>query len=396
MRSLVLIGSALLCCTILPAAAQDKNPVPVEQTMVSNTFRPRRVDATPDRMKQLQVPDGFTLSIFASGTGNPRMMKVMPDGTVYVTDRNNGRLLMLKDRDGDGRSDRTDTLLEMEHLHGIDYFKGKLYLATVKSIYTAELRKDGALGAMIPIISDLPDAGQHHNRTIKFGPDTMMYLSVGSTCNSCEETNREAACLLVCKPDGTGRRIYSKGLRNTIGFDWHPATGMLWGWDNGIDQLGDTVGKEELNLLVDGADYGWPYIYEKGKFEIHHDPKNSTHAEYVKKTSFPHLLFDAHGASMEFFFYTGKQFPARYRNGGFVAMRGSWNRKDPVGYKVLYVSYDRLGMPVATETFLSGFLTDGNTSEFGRPVGLAQYTDGSLLVSDDVNGVIYRISYGRR
>lgn len=384
----------MLCFLIIPfTRAQDDNRVPIEQTTVSNIFRPRRVEATADRIGNLRVPTGFRIEIFAEGTGNPRMMEVMKDGTVYVTDRNNGRLLMLRDTDGDGKADVKKVLLEMEHLHGIDFFRNRLYLATVKHIYTAELNSDGTLGKMIPIVSDLPDAGQHHNRTLKFGPDTMMYISIGSTCNSCEETNKEAATMLQARPDGTGRRIYSKGLRNTIGFDWHPVTHELWGWDNGTDHLGDTIGKEELNHLQYGGDYGWPFVFEKGLFDRHHDPKNMTHEEYSAKTVFPSLLYYAHGASMEFIFYTGAQFPQAYRNGAFVAMRGSWNRQQPVGYRVLFVRFDNSGKPVAAEDFMYGFLTDNNTSEFGRPVGLAQYTDGSLLVTDDVNGLIYRIIY---
>lgn len=288
----------------IATAAQDKNPEPIVLSNTSNVFRPRRVDATPDRMNNLKVPDGFKVEVFAQGTGYPRMMKVMPDGSVYVTDRNNGILMLLTDRDKNGKIDKIDTLIQLEHLHGIDLFKGKLYLVTVKDVYRVDLKQDGSLGNIKPIITDLPDAGQHHNRTLKFGPDTMMYISAGSTCNICEETNKEAATIMRCRPDGSERIIYSSGLRNTIGFDWHPKTKEMWGWDNGMDQLGDTVSKEELNQLKEGADYGWPFIYEKGKFERHYDPKNSTHEEYVKKTTFPDILYKAHAASMEFIFYS--------------------------------------------------------------------------------------------
>jgi len=286
-----------------------------------------------------------------------------------------------------------DTLMEMEHTHGVDYFNGKLYIVTEKHVYAAELKSDGKLGKTIPIISDLPDAGQHHNRTLKIGPDTMMYISVGSTCNSCLETNNEAATMLIAKPDGTGRRIYSKGLRNTIGFDWHPGTRQLWGWDNGTDHLGDDEGREELNQLKDGGNYGWPFIYEKGKFVMHHEPRELTHEQYAAKTLFPDLLYDAHAASMDFIFYTGNTFPASYTNSGFVAMRGSWNRKQLSGSEVLHVRFDKNGKPTSIEKFLTGFIVGQGTARFGRPVGLAQYIDGSLLVTDDVNGIIYRISY---
>jgi glucose/arabinose dehydrogenase len=260
-------------------------------------------------------------------------------------------------------------------------------------VYTAELNKDGTLGKIKPIITDLPDAGQHHNRTLKFGPDSMLYISIGSTCNTCNETTKESATMLQMKPDGSRRRIYCKGLRNTIGFDWNPITQELWGWDNGVDHQGDTISKEEFNKLTDGGDYGWPYIYEKGFFDRHHDPKGMTHEEYASKTTYPVLTYDAHAASMEFMFYKGTQFPEEYRNDGFIAFRGSWNRRQPAGYNIVRVHFNKAGQPVSLENFFYGFLIENSTAEFGRPVGIAQYIDGSLLVSDDTNGVIYRITY---
>jgi glucose/arabinose dehydrogenase len=387
--------TAIFVLQSLCAFSQDKNLVPVEGETVSHIFRPRREPVTAERVKGLTVPTGFEVSVFADGMGNPRIMRVTDEGKVYVTDRNNGRLMLLQDTDKDGKADSSKVLLEMEHIHGIDFYDRKLYVATIKEIYKANIKADGSLGFMKPIITDLPDAGQHHNRTVRFSRDSMMYISVGSTCNSCEETNKEAASMLVARPDGTGRRVYAKGLRNTIGFDWHPLTNELWGWDNGMDHLGDDEGKEELNHLIDNGNYGWPFIYEKKKYDRHHDPPTMTHKAYAEKCVDPTLLFDAHGASMEFIFYTGKQFPSKYKNGGFVAMRGSWNRQNPAGYRVLFVQFDDKGNAVKTEDFFHGFLVDNNKGEFGRPVGLAQYVDGSLLVSDDVNGVIYRISWSK-
>jgi glucose/arabinose dehydrogenase len=377
------------------AAAQDSNYVVVSGSAVTSIYRPRLMEVTEERIRQLRLPSGFSISVFAEGLGHPRMMKVMPDGTVYVTDRTNGKLMMVRDANGDGKADMSRVLLQMDHLHGLDVFKGKLYLVAVKEIYEVELKVDGMLGKMKTIVSDLPDAGQHHNRTLKFGPDSMLYVSIGSTCNSCNETSDESAAMIRMSADGSNRKVYSKGLRNTIGFDWHPETRQLWGWDNGMDHLGDTIGREELNLLTDSGNYGWPYVYEKGLFEMHHSPRGETHEAYDAKTIHPVLLYDAHAASMEYMFYKGTMFPSLYFQSGFVAMHGSWNSSHPVGHNIVRVIYDKGGNPVGMEEFLSGFLVDNGTGRFGRPVGIAQYTDGSLLVSDDLNGIIYRITYNR-
>jgi glucose/arabinose dehydrogenase len=392
---LQLLKAALISAALFPfiSSAQDSNKVVIVESTVSNTFRAKHADVTPERIKGLKVPPGFKVSVFAEGTGHPRMMEVMPDGTVYVTDRNDGKLLMLKDNNKDGKADVNKVLWQIDHLHGIDYYRGMLYLVAVKEIYTVEVNKDGTLGKFKVLLSDLPDAGQHHNRTLKFGPDSLLYVSIGSTCNICNESTKESATMIRMQPDGSNREIFCKGLRNTIGFDWNPQTKQLWGWDNGMDDLGDTIGKEEFNMLVDSGDYGWPYIFEKGMFAMRHSPRDKTHKEYDAKTIHPTLLYDAHAASMEFMFYKGTQFPAEYRNNGFVAMRGSWNREKPSGHKVLRVKFDASGNAIGLEDFLSGFLVDDNTARFGRPVGIAQYIDGSLLISDDFNGMIYRVSY---
>ncbi len=195
------------------------------------------------------------------------------------------------------------------------------------------------------------------------------------------------------KPDGTGQQIFAKGLRNTIGFAFHPQTRELYGFDHGIDWLGDTGQREEFNLIREGAHYGWPYVYENGKANPADEPPgDTTHAEYAKKTTFPVLTYDAHSAPMAMVFYTGNAFPEAYRNSAFVALHGSWNRKEPSGYKVVRVRFEN-GKPAAIEDFLTGFLTESKREQFGRVCGIAQHPDGSLLISDDDNGVLYRVAY---
>ena len=247
------------------------------------------------------------------------------------------------------------------------------------------------------LINNLPDGGQHPNRTIAFGPDGMLYITVGSTCNACDEPNDEHATILRSQPDGSNRTIYAEGLRNTIGFGWHPQTRELWGMDHGSDWRGNDQPPEELNRIQQGEHFGWPFCWGDRRPDVYlsAEPKGTTKEEFCAKTQPPVLTYTAHSAPLGMVFYTGSQFPQEYRGDAFVTMRGSWNRNPPVGYKVVRVRYQN-GKPVAIEDFITGFLNEKRTAQFGRPVGIAVAPDGSLLFTDDTNGVIYRMSYTAR
>ena len=356
-------------------------------------FKPAVVPATEERVQQLRVPERFTVEKFAEDLGKPRIIKASDAGHIYASDREAGIVMLLEDTDGDGTADRKETVATIEQAHGLAIHDDKLYIVSVREIYSAEINPDGTLTEPVLLTDRLPDGGQHPNRTIAFGPGGKMYVSVGSTCNACPESNPMNATILQANADGSALKIFAKGLRNTIGFDWHPETGELWGMDHGIDWLGDEEQKEELNLLVEGADYGWPYIYDDGKYNpSDRPPGDTTYQEYLAKTNLPELLYTAHAAPLEMVFYTGTQFPETYQGDAFVAFRGSWNRSTPVGYKVARLRFED-GKPVGFEDFLTGFLVNNNTAHFARLVGLAVLPDGSLLVSDDTNGVIYRIRY---
>jgi glucose/arabinose dehydrogenase len=314
-------------------------------------------------------------------------------GHVYASDREAGIVMMLRDTDGDGKADEKKTVANIKQVHGLYIHKNRMYMVAVKQVYVADIQPDGSLGQPSMLISDLPDGGQHPNRTLAFGPDEKMYLSVGSTCNSCPEPNPENATMLRAEEDGSNRKVFAKGLRNTIGFGWHPQTKQLWGMDHGIDWLGDDEQKEELNVITQNADYGWPYIYGEGKYNPGDRPKgDTTYQQYLSKTTLPMLTYQAHSAPMAMAFYTGSQFPAEYRNDAFVAMRGSWNRSSPVGYKIVRIHFEE-GKPVRFEDFVTGFTIEDNKSHFGRLAGLTVHKDGSLLFSDDTNGVIYQVTY---
>ncbi|RYE73819.1 MAG: sorbosone dehydrogenase family protein, partial [Myxococcales bacterium] len=297
---------------------------------------------------------------------------------------------------------------DFKSLHGIALSADakSLYLATPTSLYSATINADGTLATPVAITTDLPDGGQHGKRTMRLIPGTSQLLfSVGSSCDLCAETNPEHATLLVIDPTKgpqtkKDRTIFATHLRNTLGFDWYPgASGELWGMDHGSDHHGDALPPEELNRLQQGKNYGWPYAYSSSDGEraidpIMDDPPNSTKEAFAATTEPAVKVYQAHSAPIDFVFYTGTQFPTEYRHDAFVAMRGSWNAADPVGYKIVRVLFDdATRQPTGFEDFVTGWLLEEGKAEFGRPSGLAQLPDGSLLMSEDDNGMIYRIAY---
>ncbi len=387
-----------LVCTLIPTSGlTQESKQTTDVAILAHVLKPQKLDATPERIRALKLPAGFRISVYADGLGKPRMLAVADDGTVYVTRREPGDIWMLKDEDRDGRAEVKQRLLERRDLHGIALSGDQVFLATSKEVLQATRKKDGRFGPVKTLATDLPAGGQHNNRTLSVGPDGKLYVSIGSTCNACDETTPESATLVQFHQDGSGRRIYAKGLRNTIGFAWHPRTRALWGMDHGIDWLGDNVQKEELNLIEDGKQYGWPYVFADAKANPAREPPGGlSHAQWAQRSQNPVLMHTAHSAPMQMAFYTGQQFPKAYQDGAFLALHGSWNRKPPSGYEVAFIRFDEAGKPTAFEPFLSGFLEATGTGEFahfGRPCGIALTPDGSLLVSDDANGMIYRVEY---
>lgn len=392
MKTTTFLIAATALMAISPVFSQVNEPTRI--TVEGNVFRPAQVEATDVRVMQLRIPYGFAITKFAENLGKPRMLAVAPNGDVYVSDRDAGTVTLLRDSDNTGEADTVQIVARQPDLHGLAIQDGRLYIANIRELFVADIQPDGTLSELKTLYNDLPDAGQHPNRTIEFGPDGRLYLSVGSTCNACNEPNPENATLLQIDTDGSGRRIFAKGLRNTIGFDWHPTTQKLFGFDHGADWLGDEQPREELNELKDGADYGWPWVYEDRRFNrTIEPPPGQTFEGYAATTTSPLLLYTAHAAPLDMIFYTGNQFPEEYRNDAFVTMRGSWNRAEPAGYKVVRVRFDNQGRPVRVEDFVSSWLVNNNQAHFGRIAGIVQHTDGSLLVADDANGVIYRIAY---
>jgi glucose/arabinose dehydrogenase len=390
----IFIGCTLLIGMALPASSQQPQQQQIER-MEGYLATPQQLKFDESLLKQLNLPAGFEINVFAKDLGNPRNLAIAPDGTIYVTRREEGDILALRDSNKDGRADTQQTVASgFPYANGITIRQNRLYFVTDRELYVADLRPGGKISKPQQLIGDLPDGGQHPNRTLAFGPDGALYVSVGSSCNACDESNEEHATMLRVQPDGSKRTIFARGLRNTIPFGWHPQTGEFWGLDHGTDWRGNDQPPEELNLIQAGQHYGWPFCWGDRQPDVYlsADPEGTTKKEFCAKTEPPVLTYTAHSAPLAMVFYTASQFPAEYRNDAFVTMRGSWNRNPPVGYKVVRLRYEN-GKPVAFEDFITGFLDDKKLTQFGRPVGIATAPDGSLLFTDDTNGVIYRVSY---
>lgn len=393
-KLLLLITSGLITLTIVSVTFSQRARKILEAVIEGHVARPETIPFNESLVSQLQMPRGFHIGVWAKNLGKPRMMAEHSDGTVFVPRPSEKDVVALRDRNGDGVADESQTVASnLQMVHGITIHDNKLYLCTVHEVFVSDLA-NGKPRSLRAIIKNLPEGGQHPNRTIGFDKTGMLYISVGSTCNDCNEDNEEHATILKVKPDGTTRTIYARGFRNTIGFDWDPQTGQLWGMDHGSDWRGDDQPPEELNRLREGGDYGWPFCFaEKEIDEVTRDPEGTTKEAYCAKTLPSTLTYQAHSAPIEMIFYKGSQFPTDYRGDAFVAMHGSWNRKPPTGYKVVRITFEN-GNPVGFEDFVTGFLLPDRTGQFGRPAGLAELRDGSLLISDDANGVIYRVTYG--
>jgi Raf kinase inhibitor-like YbhB/YbcL family protein len=393
----------LSACTLWafePAFAQVEGEVGRASDVVieGSILEPEKIQMSDDQKLTglIKAPEGFKVEVFARDLVNPRMLAVSDSGILYATRRSVGDVIMLKDDDGDGKADGAVTVASRPGMHGIAFDSDKVFLVTIHDVYTADVKEDGTFGPLTRIINDLPDAGQHANRTLGIGPDDMLYISSGSTCNECQEDNPENAALLRASKDGKSRTIFASGLRNTIGFGWEPTTGTLYGVDHGIDWLGDEVQIEELNLLEQGKKYGWPYVYGKSGLNPHTDPPEGLSLQdWARQSSEPLLGYTPHSAPMQMAFYDGSAFPEDYRGDAFVAMRGSWNRRPPSGYEVVRINFEN-GKPVAFERFLEGFLLRQENEKYGylgRLTGIALGKDGALFVADDSNGIVYRVRY---
>ena len=339
-------------------------------------------------LDSITLPPGFTIEVYAGDLENARSLELSPDGTLFIGTRTEGSIYAVRDTDGDNRADRMWTIARGLFMpNGVQFRDGSLFVAEVNRVIrfdNIESRLDNP-PAPVVVNDNFPDDRHHGWKFIRFGPDGKLYVPVGAPCNICEPDDPYAA-ILHMNPDGSGLEVFARGIRNTVGFDWQPETGALWFTDNGRDMLGDDLPPDELNRATGpGMHFGYPYFHA-GDIR---DPEFGGGRSADEFTP-PAMKLGPHVAALGMRFYTGDMFPEEYRNGIFIAEHGSWNRSSKIGYRVMFVKIED-GRAVDYRAFAEGWLQGQNN--WGRPVDVLVMPDGSLLVSDDFAGVVYRITY---
>jgi glucose/arabinose dehydrogenase len=337
--------------------------------------------------RELAIREGYGLTLFAAEVPDARMLRVTPAGDLLVASQGSV-LLLYRDADGDGHSDGRKTLLEnLNGPNGLDFHDGYLYVGEEGQIGRIAFAGDEVSGAYEVVVPDLPAGGNHWRKPLRFGPDGLMYVVVGSSCNVCEEADERRAAMLRYTPAGEYLGIYASGLRNSAGFDWSPLDGELYATDNGRDLLGDDYPPCELNRIEQGKFYGWPYANGDGDADPDFGAGNEQH---IADSVSPVFGFRAHNAPLGILFLRGETHPETLRGQALVALHGSWNRSKKDGYKVISLTWRPGG--IVAEDFLTGFLNHDEV--IGRPAELAEGPDGSVYISDDYAGAVYRAKPG--
>jgi glucose/arabinose dehydrogenase len=342
-------------------------------------------------LEKIKLPAGFKIEVYAE-VNNARSMAMSPSGVLYVGNRDGDKVYAVKDTDGDFKADQRWTIASGLNMpNGVAFKDGDLYVAEVSRILKypgIESRLDNP-PAPVVVNDTYPDKTHHGWKYIAFGPDGKLYVPVGAPCNICESKDEIFASITRINPDGSGRELFASGVRNTVGFTWHPETKEMWFTDNGRDMLGDDIPPCELNYAPKaGMHFGYPYCHG-GTIK---DPEFGSKRPCNDFTP-PAQNLGPHTAPLGLKFYTGRMFPAKYKNQLFIAEHGSWNRSKKIGYRVSLVNMENNTKASSYETFASGWLDDATQRAWGRPVDVLLLPDGSMLVSDDQANVIYRISY---
>ncbi|GLI13721.1 sorbosone dehydrogenase [Methanosarcina thermophila MST-A1] len=343
-------------------------------------------------LESIKLPPGFSIDYYAQDVENARSMTLSPNGTLFVGSRGAGKVYAILDRNNDSKADEVIVLAEgLDSPNGVAFRNGSLYVAEISRIIRYDNIEARLENPPEPVVlnDSFPSDRAHGWKYIKFGPDGKLYVPVGMPCNICNKEGEDEryGTITRMEPDGSQFEIYAKGIRNTVGFDWNPETKELWFTDNGRDWLGDNIPPDELNRAPEkGMHFGFPYCHGG-------DIPDPEFGELRNCSEFtpPEMKLGPHVAALGMTFYTGTMFPEEYRNQIFIAEHGSWNRKIPIGYRVTLVRLEN-GTPVSYEPFAEGWLQ--GLAAWGRPVDVLVMPDGALLVSDDKNNAIYRISYG--
>ncbi|HOW05155.1 PQQ-dependent sugar dehydrogenase [Methanospirillum hungatei] len=387
----ILLAGFVLLCILFFSQAVFQNPAGSgESNPFSGGAGTSATSSYDHIIRQLSVPPGFSVSIFATGIPGARSLAYSPDGTLFVGTRGDS-VYAVRDTDKDGVAEMLIPVATGLHApNGVALLDGDLYVAEIHRI----LKFPGIVTSLptIPepviISTAFPSDPAHGWKFIRFGPDGMLYIPVGAPCNICLPPDDRYAALHRMRPDGSNREIFAHGIRNTVGFDWDPRTGDLWFTDNGRDMLGDDLPPDELNHAPEkGMFFGYPYRHGQ---DIADPEFGSVAPDNCVNCTPPAQDLGPHVASLGMRFYPGGMFPDRYAGSIFIAEHGSWNRRDPIGYRITEVTIQN-GTATSYQPFIEGWLRDGKV--YGRPVDVEILPDGSMLISDDMNGVIYLVRY---
>jgi len=417
-RSGRLLAALGMFCAIAPAAAQQPaapapsgapaaaTPMPIMQPAPSTV--PGRPDipnaevagnlrgipqppfaAEPDKLPvgKLKLPKGFKIDVYASGIANARSLRIGDKGTVFVGNRVLDKVYAIVEKDG--KREVKILASGLDRPNGLAFKDGTLYIAEGTKISKLEKIEDRLddPGKPVVVYSDLPNHQSHGWKFIGIGPDNKLYIPVGAPCNICEPPEANAQLRRI-NLDGSGMEVVARGIRNTVGFDWHPVSKELYFTDNGRDWLSEDLPQDELNRITKvGQHFGFPFCHQ-GNFTDREMGWGRSCDEFEK----PVALLGPHSAALGARFYTGSMFPSEYKNVLFVARHGSWNKTKKIGGDVIAVKLNKDGTVKSWEPFLTGFLE--NNQYGGRPVDVQMMKDGSLLVSDDYAGAVYRITFG--
>jgi glucose/arabinose dehydrogenase len=388
-----------------PEAPREATPAPIMQPQpttvpgrpdipnadVATQLRgvtPPPFPAPPDQLPipQLKLPKGFKIEAYASGIANARSLRLGDKGTVFVSNRVLDKVYAITNQNG--KREVKVIALGLDRPNGLAFDNGTLYIAEGTKISKLEKIEDNLDNPpqLVVIYDDLPNHQSHGWKFVAIGPDHKLYINVGSPCNICipPEENGQIRRINL---DGSGAEVAARGVRNSVGFDWHPVTKELYFTDNGRDWLSENLPEDELNRVTNvGQHFGFPYCHQ-GNFTDREVGWGRSCDEFVK----PVALLGPHSAALGMRFYTGRMFPAEYRNAIFIARHGSWNKTKKIGGDVVVAKLNPNGTVKSVEPFLTGFLQ--NNAYIGRPVDVQVMKDGSLLVSDDFAGAVYRVTY---
>lgn len=392
-RVISFLSAAMVLSAAVGVAQLAKLAEPFATPSVRNTAT---IVAKPDAL-QLAAPVGFTVTLYADNLQAPRTMMSAPNGDLFVAQSRDGSVVILRDNNNDGIPDtRYNYAQGLNGVFGMAIHDGYLYLGRTDSIIRYKY-KDGdtrAQGTPEKLV-DFPTGG-HSTRTIVFSRDgKKMYVAVGSMSNKSDGEDPVRAAINEYNPDGTGHRIFASGLRNPVALTLYPGTDTIWTSVNERDTLGDDLVPDYITSVKDGGFYGWPYSYIGSNYDPEHKGKRP---DLVARAIVPDVLIPAHSAAVGLTFYTGTQFPERYRNGAFIGLHGSWNRSKLAGYRIAFVPFQN-GKPAGPlEDFVTGWILNGGNpgTAWGRPVSPYVAKDGSLLITDDVANKIWRVQYTAR